>query len=91
MTMKKEIRDLNQIAEDAVQDLREAINNYVRVFSQKTCNSENFLTIDELENMMTELDAKTRKIYLDMISDSLSGINERDLIASKKENSRGRG
>ena len=85
--MKEEVKELDQIAEDALQDLREAINNYVRAFSEKTGDSKKFMKIDELENMMTELDAKTRKIYLDMVSDSLNAVNEKEIIASKKENS----
>ena len=85
--MKEEVKELDQIAEDALQDLREAINNYVRAFSEKTGDSKKFMKIDELENMMTELDAKTRKIYLDMVSDSLNAVNEKEITASKKENS----
>ena len=88
---RNEIKELDQIAEDAVQDLREAINNYVRVFSQRTSESKEFLTIDQLENMMLQLDAETRKTYLNMVSDSLNGIDEKEIISSKKENSRGRG
>lgn len=87
MAMKDEIKELDQIAEDAVQDLRDAINNYVRVFSQRTAESGDFLTIDQLENMMLQLDAETRKTYLNMVSDSLNGINEKEIISSKKENS----
>ena len=43
MTMKEGTKELDQIAEDAIQDLREAINNYVRVFSKRTGDSDIFL------------------------------------------------
>lgn len=89
--MKEEIKELDRIAEDAIQDLKDAINNYVRIFTKRTGCTKNYLTIDQLEDMMLELDGETRKIYLQMISDSLNSIDEKELIVSKKENSKGRG
>ena len=89
--MKEEVNELDQIVEDAAQDLREAIDNYARVFARRTGRTEKFLTIDQLEEMMLQLDGETRKIYLSMVSDSLNSIDEKELIASKKESSKGRG
>ena len=84
--MKEDSKDLDQIAEVAIQDLREAIQNYIKVFSEKTKDSKKFLTIDQMEEMIGKLDAETRKIYLEMFSDSLNAVDEKELISSKKQN-----
>ena len=87
--MKKEdIKDLDQIAEDAAQDLREAIQNYIKVFSERTKDSKSFLTIDQMEEMIGKLDAETRKTYLNLFSDSLEAVDEKELIVSKKTSSK---
>ena len=86
--MKDDVKDLDQIAEDAIQDLREAIQNYIKVFSEKTKDSKKFLTIDQMEEMIGKLDAETRKTYLEMFSDSLNSVDEKELISSKKSSSK---
>lgn len=89
--MKEDTKNIDQIAADAVQDLKDAVENYVRVFSDTTKGPAKFLTIDQLEDIVKVLDSETRKIYLNMVSDSLSSIKEKDIISSKKANSRKRG
>ena len=84
--MKSEPKSTKEISVEAVQDIRDAINHFLDKLEAKTKDTDDFLTMDQLENMFSELDSKTRKIYLDMIADSLSSINEKDIIRSKKEN-----
>lgn len=89
--MKDDEKTVDQIAEEAAQDLKDAIKKYVAAFKEKTSDSANFLSISDLENLMGELDGETRKIYLNMLSDSLSNVDEKGLISSKKENFGNRG
>ena len=84
--MKTESKSKKEIASDVIQDIRESVNEFLDEFATNTKDTNNFLTIDQLETMFSKLDSKTRKIYLDMISDSLSNINEKDIIKLKKDN-----
>ena len=43
-------------------------------------------TIEQIENMWSKLDVETRNIFVNMISGSISSINESEIISSKKEN-----
>jgi len=72
-------------------DIRIAeIEQMIREFKEKlrhgTSDSENFITIHEIERLWGELLSNTQNIYLDMVRDVLSTVNERDLIRKKKEN-----
>ena len=84
--MKSESKSKKEIASDVIQDIRESVNEFLDEFATNTKDTNNFLTIDQLETMFSKLDSKTRKIYLDMVSDSLSNINEKDIIKLKKDN-----
>ena len=84
--MKTESKSKKEIASDVIQDIRESVNEFLDEFATNTKDTNNFLTIDQLETMFSKLDSKTRKIYLDMVSDSLSNINEKDIIKLKKDN-----
>ena|GEM_PF-2065756 len=55
-------------------------------FSAKTCNSDNFMTITELEHLWSELRKSTDVLYSDMIHGLMGEIDERDMIGKKKEN-----
>lgn len=89
--MKDNEKNIDQIVEEAAQDLKEAIKNYAAAFKEKTSNASNFLDISDLENLMQELDGETRRIYLNMLSDSLSNVDEKELISLKKESTGNRG
>ena len=75
------------ISHEVIQDIKETVDKFLEEFSEKTADASKFLTMDQLEDMFSELDSKTRKTYLNMLSDSLSNINEKDLIKSKKASS----
>lgn len=84
--MTKEHRTSEDIIEDAMDELRAAIEKFAKTLSQHTNDVSSFLTMDKLENMIGLLDERTRQVYLDMVSSYLSNINEQEIIASKKEN-----
>ena len=62
------------------------IKEFKEEFSAKTRDSENFITIKELENLWSELRKNTDVMYSDMIHKLISEIDERDMVSKKKEN-----
>ena len=88
--MAKEHRTSEDIIEDAMDELRAAVEKFAKTLSQQTNDISTFLTMDKLETMIGLLDEQTRQVYLDMVSSYLSNINEREIIASKKENTQKR-
>lgn len=71
---------------NAEYELIEAIRHYSQAFTQASTENGGVPTINQIEMMWSKLDAETRKIFANMISGSISSINESELIASKKEN-----
>ena len=57
---------------DYENDVLEAIDNFKRVFKSKASDLQDSFNIKDLESMLSELVAKTNKVYLDMTSDMLS-------------------
>ena len=85
--MKNDKFTKQEISHDVVQDIRDSVNKFLDEFDSKTKDANNFITMDSLEELFKELDSETRKTYLNMISDSISSIDEKDLIKLKKANS----
>ena len=85
--MKDEAKTLDQIAAEVKQDLNDKVDLWMKSFSEKTGDLAKFPTIDQIEESLITLDAETQKIFLNMLSDCLSNVDEKDLIASKKANS----
>lgn len=88
---KDEAKSLAQIAAEVKQDLNDKVDLWMRTFSETTGDLAKFPTISQIEESLTTLDAETQKIFLNMLSDCLSNIDEKELIASKKANSPKRG
>lgn len=78
-------KTLEQIAAEAKQDVGEAIDRWVAAFGRETSDLETFPTIDALEASLVALDDKTRNILLQLASDAISRIDDREAIAAKKE------
>ncbi len=89
--MKDEAKTLDQIAAEVKQDLNDKVDLWMKSFSEKTGDLAKFPTIDQIEESLITLDAETQKIFLNMLSDCLSNVDEKDLIASKKAYSPKRG
>ena len=88
--MAREQRTSEDIIADAMNELRAAVEKFANILSQHTTDVSSFLTMDKLENLMGLLDEQMRQVYLDMVSRYLSNINEQEIIASKKENTKKR-
>jgi hypothetical protein len=67
-------------------EIKRLIKEFQDRFKEKTSQSEQFLTINELENIWSELRKNTDVLYSDMIRQLMSTIDEKELIRKKKEN-----
>ncbi len=76
LKMKSEIMD----------QIEEAVDEYLSSYNDNSKGNKQVPTIDELEDMISELKSKTRDICLKMIRDSLNSTDESEMISSKKEN-----
>ena len=83
--MEKEQRALADVQTAEIERL---IDEFKEKFKTKTSDADNFITIHEIEHMWGELQQRTLNIYSDMVNDLMEGIDERDLIRKKKENTR---
>ena len=84
--MKNDSKTPEELKTEAMQDLREQLDSFLNMFSEKIKDVNEFITMDEIETLFAKLDSETRKIYLNLVSSMLNGINERELIQSKKAN-----
>ena len=85
--MNTDSKTLEEIAAAVKQDVNEIIDQWIQKFAEETGDLSNFPSISQLETKMVNLDNETRKIFLDMISDCLSNIDEKEMISSKKASS----
>lgn len=76
----------NDTIANAEHELIEAVRNYSKAFVQSSTENNGVPTINQIEKMWSKLDSETRKIFVNMISGSISSINESELISSKKAN-----
>jgi hypothetical protein len=88
---KKETDDANNLSLDEINanakhDICAAVDKMTDAFSSVANDSNSQLNIRVIEDMMTNFISETRKISLDAMSDMLSNFDEREIIASKKEN-----
>jgi len=83
--MGKEQRELPDIQ---IAEIERLIDEFKEKFKAKTSDADNFITINEIERMWGELQQRTLNIYSDMVGGLMEGIDERDLIRKKKENTR---
>lgn len=91
MEVGKKSKTLEEIAIAVKQDVNERIDQWIREFKKGTEDSSKFPSITQLENEIIKLDNETRNIYLNMLSDCLSNIDEKGIISSKKDRSVQRG
>ena len=86
--------DDNQLKKSLL-DAKVEINHILDSFAEKlengTSDPDHFMTMSEIENAWASLRNNTDKIYSDIISERLRNLDERELIRSKKENSKGKG
>ena len=82
---------INKAYEDAINQIEKELREFKEKLRKGTSNPDDFMTLSEIEKEWASLKDTTNKTYSDMVSAYLSEIDERDLIKSKKENSKERG
>jgi hypothetical protein len=71
-----------------IEELERLLKDFKEKFEAGTSDTENFLTMHEIERMWSELRGNTDYIYSDMLSELMSNVDEGDLIRKKKENTK---
>ena len=82
--LSKAEQEMKSTIMDKIED---AVDDYIVSFRLKSSGGSELPSINEIEDILFELKDKTRDIYLDMISDSITKFDESKMIDSKKENS----
>jgi len=72
--------------EVTILEITRLIKEFQAVFREKTSQTEQFLTINELESLWSELRNNTEVLYSDMIRDLISTVDEREMVRKKKSN-----
>jgi len=67
-------------------EIERLIDNFREKFKERTTDSNNFITMYEIERMWGELLGNTQNIYSDMIRELINSQDEKELIRQKKEN-----
>ena len=81
----------NDIIADAQQELEYKLNEFFDSFDEAGKNSSGVPTITQIETIMNNLERETRKTFLNILSKRINGIDESELIESKKESMQKRG
>ena len=72
-------------------ELEDAVDTYFESFRSKCGSKKTLPSINDIEDLVSELKTKTRDTYLSMVSNSISNFDESAAIASKKENTKKEG
>ena len=86
-TMRNEKTALNQIAAEVKEKLNEYVDQWLQIFAEDIQKLDTFPTIDQLEETMITLDMETRRMFLEMLSQCLSNVDEKQVVSSKKTSS----
>ena len=83
---KKLGKEAKEIKSEIMDQLEDAVDDYLSDFQAKSKDGKSLPTINEIEDLLLELKDKTRNIYLQMASDSINKFDESEVIKAKKEN-----
>ena len=77
-----------KILDEGKMQLEHDFSAYFSDLRERTSDSNNFITISELEMKNYNINAKLQKIVSNATSDLLSSINDGDLLNLKKKNTK---
>ena len=77
--------DEGSTIDPTILEVARIIKTFKDEFVAKTSDTDNFMTITELENLWTNLRNNTDVLYSDMIQQLMRTIDERDMVNKKKE------
>lgn len=83
----KKSDELKQAVIKAKCSLDEELDAFIQKIDKATDDPDNFITMTQLEEEWNRLSLKTHKIYSDVVSETLTAIDTKELNSSKKENS----
>jgi hypothetical protein len=80
------MNDHNQeLANIEIAEIERLIQNFKEKFVEGTSDTDDFMTISQIELLWSELHNGTNNIYSDMIRKMMNEVNESDLISKKKD------
>lgn len=81
-------KELRKVVIKCKGEINGAIDGFIDKIDAATQGTNEYLTMDQLEDEWGNLEDKTKKTFLEMVSDVVSLLNEEGLIESKKESLR---
>lgn len=83
------IRNKEQLIQEKTDKIAQQVKVYVE--EMNTLSEGNAFTIDMIEKKWEELDQFTRQIYREINDEIVRQLDEKQMIALKKENTQGKG
>ena len=80
--------DFNSPSSVTIGELTRIVKEFEEKIKNGTRNPDDFLTITEIEELWSGLIGSTNVLYSDMLQSLIEGIDEKDLVKSKKGNSK---
>ena len=71
--------------EELLSEIQRLLDEFQEKFKDKTTDPDNFLTIFDIESMWAELVDKTNVLYSDYLNKMVADIDQKALVAKKKE------
>ncbi len=71
--------------EELLSEIQRFLDEFQERFKDKSTDPDNFLTIFDIESMWAELVDKTNVLYSDYLNKMVADIDQKALVAKKKE------
>ena len=68
----------------AIMRFMDAIDNFLAKFKQGTKNVEGFISISEIEDLLSTLDVEQRALTLELLTHEINNISEELLVKKKR-------
>ena len=81
------IKNKEEIIETKTEKITKLVKRYIEEIDILSEKEE--LTIEKIEKIWGEMDKNVKEVYQEISSEVISQINEKAIIASKKENTQG--
>lgn len=83
--------DFNSPSSVTIGELTRIVKEFEEKIKNGTRHPDDFLTITDIEELWSKLIGSTNVLYSDMLQSLIQGIDEKELVRSKKENSKPKG
>lgn len=80
---------LLEAAYRAKDEVNDQIDHFIELVESRTSDASDFMSMSELEEMWRNLRLSTNRTYSDLVSETLSSVDTRDVDAAKKGSSSG--